>query len=264
MKLKKENYSFLYKAALLVFMTLFPLQACTSCATIPPRLDKKDQDPQANKPPILVGHVTLGKYNQQNHPVAIEKRVVGNGACTCIVGVLLKEMKSNPPLDLHQHPEKIDSVLGEGIQLYTHFFSSDAQQGFATEIEKVLQKIGLQQDETTLDPGFLQPNMLTTQDAIAQQLGKFSNSKKLAVIKVGPEVWALISHGDGRFDLFDPHGRQELNAGNSAAFVKRDNQEGVSTHIWTYYPFSQFTPKQINELEEDTKQNGAVYIYWIE
>lgn len=142
-------------------------------------------------------------------------------------------------------------------------FSQDAKHGFATEIDEVLEKLGLEKDSKVLvdsmNIGILQPSMLTSEADIQQEINKFSNAKKLAVVRTGSEAWGLISYGDDTFDLFDPHGRNELNTGNSAAFIKRTNLQGANSHIWNYSPWKNLSPTE----NEHTKLTSAVYIYWL-
>lgn len=239
-----------------------PLTEPNTGPTLPNNPKTQPKGPIPNSIPL--GHIALGNYNQQNHPIAQQNHAVGNGACTCIVGTLLKEIQGNPQLDLHQHPEKIDTILEKGIQFYIQAFSEDAQQGFATYVEDTLQKLGLEQDKATLvdtmDAGFFQAKMLANEKAIQQEVSKFNNTKKLAAVKVGPEVWGLISYGNGMFDLFDSHGKQELHTGNPAAFIQRANSQTISSSIWEYCPLRE-TDEQLDEAQE---QNGSVYIYWLQ
>jgi len=209
--------------------------------------------------PIKVGQVTLGQYNQQNHPKARECGCIGNGACTCIVGVFLKELLRDPELNLHQDANKIDELVVKGIEFYSTAFPTDAATNRATFVEDVLSKLDLQQDEATMiDPheiGFLQTKPLASEADLRQELEQYSDSKKLAIVRTGPEGWALISQGDATFDIFDPHGRPERNHGNSGAFIQRTDLDMATELIWTASP-----------LKADPALDPAswgVYIYWL-
>lgn len=246
---------------LLFFMILASANACSTCNSNP-------SDPPVSSDtsgPIKVGHVAFGSYNQQTHSVAQERSCTGNGSCACIVGIFLQQQLSDPKLNLHQDSGKIDDILAKGIDFYADEFSDDANNNRATDIDDVLAKLNLRQDQSTMvdlhNIRFLQTKPLLCRDALHQELDKYSSSKKLALVRTGPEAWGLISHGDGTFDIFDSHGRPELHSGNSAAFIQRTNLDTATKHIWLYSPLA---AEEIQCMDEGSKLNSAVYIYWLQ
>lgn len=205
------------------------------------------------------GKVTLAKSNQY--------RQGGDAACSSIVAIVIRDaLKGDAKL---HNPAYLGHVVKEGTENFKkldlpdhlapfvgHLFEYKAISQLDSDLYEKLEK-----DETWIKSIQYLP-VLELKDTLVRDFERFGNAERVGYIVNGTETWAIVSKGDGTFDLFDSHGKTVENNGNACAFSKRVDGEELAKIICKYNPM--LSNPNLHAEMNDLAVQGGLQISWFQ
>lgn len=210
---------------------------------------------QAIKP----GHVTLADTNQY--------ACGGDAACSSVMAVILRDAL-NHQARLHD-TTYLNKTLQKGAE---NFKQLDVEPHWAPFIEdlfpeyRFVDHIASQvYDELRDDQKWIKNIEYVPAPGLQQKLQSdfdiYGREPRVGYLTNGTETVALVSNGDGTFDLFDSHGKVDLN-GNAQAFCRRFDSRGLAEFLCTNNPIlaNQHLRNDLNNLA----QQGGIRVNWFQ
>lgn len=201
--------------------------------------------------------------------MTMNKMMRGNGLCTCAAVECLKRYSTGPDYDLFKKNE-IDNIIEAAAKTYKNNYGNEAQGAEAGYVARVIKKAGLTPAPLVVDGVEVEAPEddegggypVASEAALVQSL-KGRGQQWLAVLRANVESWAIICNNNGSFDLFDSHGKSNIES-EAGAFIKRfTTAEGVAAYCFKNREDFGKAIAELNGGDAFANEMGASVLFWI-
>lgn len=187
----------------------------------------------------------------------------GLAACLHAASKLLKQHLQNPKQSLY-NTTLLDQICREGANMLQGDQADEFNDIFGKYKNTYNFKLVSTGELNVIPMGegndIQQPNSLSYKNELEQEIGTGTALEyTTALVRNGPEAWALIVHQDKTISIFDSHGKE--NTKNYAYIKHFDNVNKLAQYIWEN---NALLNGNMNDLSEWQKLSYSLYIYWVD